>query len=147
MNIFRAMEMMDDGTITRMPIFQERGYIDEVTMKRMLSLQGKTHFPTEDLDLFEQTEFFTQDKEFYLTFILCLIPPNVSRKRGSKKDFLDTLYEQHLRFHYEMINYQKLSGNPCPITYVCLDFSGSPEENYTLLKNTVETVLAPAGFK
>jgi len=46
-----------------------------------------------------------------------------------------------------MINYQKLSGNPCPITYVCLDFSGSPKENYSLLKKTVDTVLVPAGFK
>lgn len=82
-----------------------------------------------------------------LALILCLAPPNISRERGSKKRFLNTLYEQYLRFHYEMINYQKLSGNPRPITYVCLDFSGSPEENYTLLKNTVDAVLTPAGFK
>jgi len=98
LEVLKAMDLMNDGVITRMPIFQERGYIDEVTLKRMLFLQGKTRFPAEDLDLFEQTKFFTQDKVFCLTCILCLIPPNISRERGSKKNFLTRFMNNILDF-------------------------------------------------
>jgi len=59
-----AMDLMNDGIIARMPIFQERGYIDQVVMKRMHFLLGDKNYKTDDLDLFEQTDFFTRDKNF-----------------------------------------------------------------------------------
>lgn len=143
----RYMGLTRRKQILRAPIFQERGYIDQTATKRMHYLNGKVGFEKNKLDLHHQIDFFTLDKEFDLTFILCLVPPQISLERGSEVGFLRDLHEQYLRLHHEVLYYQLYTGKPLPITYVCLDFSGTQEENHTLLKNTIDTILTPAKFK
>lgn len=143
----RYMGLMRNQEILRAPIFQERGYIDQVPMRRMHFLNGEIGYAKNKLDIHAQIDFFTMDKEFDLTFILCLVPPQISWERGSRVSFLHELHEQYLRLHHEVLNYQLYTGKPLPITYACLDFSGTQEVNNALLKKTIDTILTPAKFR
>lgn len=67
--------------------------------------------------------------------INCIIKPELAISRQSKNEglgrilnpiFLPILYEQSLRFHYEMINFEKVFKIKRPFTYATVDMS-SPD--------------------
>lgn len=83
--------------------------------------------------------------------INCLTPPNIALGRETEIKpyyrvmnwlFLNTLYEQYLRFHYEAINFNKFWGIPRPFTYTCLDSSSEDVgENIRLIEKTINWTL------
>ncbi len=63
-----------------------------------------------------------------------LISPEMSFSRETedkpyhtivKPEFLNLLYEQYLRFHYEAVNFEKIYGEPRPFIYACIDTEDS----------------------
>jgi len=85
-------------------------------------------------------------KKGHTLVILLLTRPEESLKReGPRKSpgrimnlpFLQVLYEQYLRFHYEMLFYTKTYGKNRPFFYACLDGSGDPYATYRMIEKTM----------
>jgi len=89
-------------------------------------------------------EVSTRPNHLY-ALILCLTTPKISLKREGfrfrpgrvmNKNFLGTLYEQYLRFHYQAL---KLNRN---FPYACLDLSGKNlQENKKLFDSMISGIL------
>jgi len=131
------------------PILVERNELDILVFSRANYLHGgRLHRFSQDIIEYTVEEIMQPDwprlKPFYKAYIFCLIPPKESLDRDEEQEnpsrtvltlpFLNTLYEQYLRIHL-----QAISGD-IPHPYACLDFTKTPDENYRLLTDTLNTM-------
>ena len=142
-----------DATVSRLlkqkdyrkPIILERGTIDHVVLRRTKQQLGNMPLTPHSVFAHPVTaiEDLSRTPEISTTFINCLISPTLSIQRGSQLnvDFLNVLYEQYLRLHWELINYEKMFEFPRSFSYAFLDFSGTPEENHDLLFKTLRDAI------
>lgn len=134
---------MDQGLIPKTPVIVERA-VDSIVFRRMLLLKGLACFNQPLLSLKFDIEHMSGAFDLDTLIVLCLITPKDAISRGSKlsEADLERLYLQYLRLHYELTHYRQIFGQPLPVTYCCLDCTGSPADNSVLLSRTVDTFLS-----
>ncbi|KKR30230.1 MAG: hypothetical protein UT61_C0010G0003 [Candidatus Woesebacteria bacterium GW2011_GWA1_39_8] len=112
-------------------IIYERDYLD-LEFMRASFLFGR--FDIRTLRLSEDYFIETLDRYERLprTVVNCLVSPVISLERDPEPEkyhaivqepFLNCLYEQCLRFHWEVGNFNSIFGRPLPFNYVATDMS------------------------
>lgn len=129
-------KLMLQEEMLKVPIISDRFLVDNSIMARALLLAGE--IPADE-QIYERHQkplkwpaIFEETGEYGYGFILCLIPPDLAIEREGERthppkvmslELQTKLYEQYLRFHYEMVTQR-------PFHYACLDFTqGNLDEN------------------
>lgn len=131
--------------IPEMRIIFERD-INDIAFFRANFLFGRIDAKT----LSKVQEAFLEELDKYRgldrTIVNCLVSRQTSLNRETEKrkhlvvqePFLTVLYEQYLRFHWEVLNFEKVYGMKPPFNYIAVDLSASsPEENIKHLKKII----------
>lgn len=131
----------------------DRGGMDAMVFLRAGFLSGKVSYEVFKVDepFFRLPLTFNPDQSgFNQALILCLVPPEISLKReGPRKrpgrimnqEFLSALYDQYLRFYYELLT------TPHCNAFACLDLDKGIKSNKALFDKTIEEILiGPAGL-
>jgi hypothetical protein len=128
----------------------DRDWID-IPMIRANFLVGRlspTTYLTSEEIFRKNIEAYT--KNVNVGIVLGLIPPELSLLReGSRQmkgrimqlPFLQVLYEQYVRFHYEMLNYKEIYGTKRNFIYSCVDTSNMDwEKNVRSLEHAINVM-------
>jgi len=105
-----------------------------------------------DVKILEKTEEnfrenLSKFKGLSRTIINCLLLPLTSKKREKEQrehlvvqdKFLTVLYEQYLRFHYEMLNFKQVYKQEPSFGYIAIDMSNKdPQNNIQKLENYIK---------
>lgn len=106
----------------------------DLPMARAHFLIGNIDHPTLELIEKEFVAHLTHRNDTNIILINCIIKPKLAISRQSPGEglgrilnpiFLPILYEQYLRFHYEMVNFEKVFKIKRPFTYSTVDMSSS----------------------
>lgn len=77
--------------------------------------------------------------------VICLIAPKLSLEREGQREtpgdvmnlsFLSTLSEQYLRLYHELLS------QPASFPFVCVDMSGSFDQNWRIFSQTLQTIIS-----
>lgn len=126
-------------------LLQDRGMLDRRVFRRALFFRGKVH-----PGWMAEEAFWADGLETPMFpiggLVMCLVTPETSLAREGPRekpgsvmnaDFLKTLYEQYLRFHYEILSEQLLMPS-----YACLDMECEPEDRFRKFNNAIGQILS-----
>lgn len=126
---------VESGLNTEGHIMFDRLVWTDLPMARAHFLIGNINHPTLELIEKEFVAHLIHGNDTNNILINCIIKPELAISRQSTGEglgrilnpiFLPILYEQSLRFHYEMVNFEKVFKIRRPFTYATVDMS-SPD--------------------
>ena len=123
---------MTDEHYPKKSVVFERDYTD-IPFIRANFLFGRIDIKILDKAENKFYENLNRFKGLPRTIISCLVHPTTSKKREKEQKehtviqdkFLSCLYEQYLRFHYEMLNFRQVYKQEHPFNYVGVNMSGT----------------------
>jgi hypothetical protein len=149
------------GQALEVPVLSKRGVTDRIAFRRALFFEGEVNPWFMDNEWFWEYGFAPPYRTGAV--ILCLVKPETSLEREEKElgyprekpgpvmniNFLNLLFEQYLRLHYELpqrIYHHQLTRGPLPI-YIALNMEESKEECFEKFNRTMFQVFNLAGHK